>query len=938
MKVRVYELAKEAKMDSKVLAAKLIEFGYDVKSYSSSLDEATANEIRSRLMATHTEVQEKRIQVKGKSTIIRRRTRAVKNASVDDVDLPVAAKLEAAPVEAAPVEVEPEIEKENVPLVKAEEPAKVVVDVSEAIQETGIKGSDSEPEAVLPSADKDAESEGGVAAEHPTLSGSKDAAPAKVIAKTEIKPQMGDEITSVPVEVVEVVEAQPQDNTPPVVDKSRRGLAKIIKRSAIKLPVEPEKSRPVRKPNKAKGRADARKPRVAGAPAPSRPAKFANKPGAAVDAKGKKGKRFVKFHHDQGSKVKKGGRKKGYGTVDMEDLAMSGGRFSSALKFDRGRKGGKKNKGHEPIGETKAIKKRIQIYDTVSIGDLAHRMGVKSNELILKLMGMGVMATVNQTLDLDTATLVAAEFGYDVEQAMTEEITILNFEDHEAGGEMVSRPPVVTVMGHVDHGKTSILDAIRKTDVAAGEAGGITQHIGAHHVQSAQGEIVFLDTPGHAAFTEMRSRGAQVTDVVVLVVAADDGVMDQTREAINHAKAAEVPIVVAVNKIDKDGADPMRVKRELAEFDLVPEDWGGHTIFCDVSAKKHIGIDELMEQILLQAEILELKADPKRKARGWVIEARLHKGLGSVATILVQQGTLRVGDAFVVGDFFGKVRSMSNDKGETVEESGPAMPVEVHGLSGVPHAGDEFIVVPDEKTARNVSSQRQMRGRELQLAQTTKISLDNLFEKLQEGEMKELCVLLRADVQGTLEAFAKTLADLSTDVIRVKVIHSGTGTITDSDILLAAASNAIILGFNVRPSAKVQDFAKRENVDIRFYDVIYHAVDDIRKAMTGLLDPTFVERVIGTLEVRETFRVPKIGVIAGCYVSDGKITLNAKVRLLREGVVLYTGDINSLKRFKDDAKEVAAGYECGVGVENYNDIKVEDTLEVFVMDEVAGKL
>ncbi len=927
MKVRVYELAKEAKMDSKVLAAKLIGFGYDVKSYSSSLDEATANEIRSRLMATHTEVQEKRIQVEGKSTIIRRRTRAVKNTSVDDVDLPVAADLDA-----AQVELEPEIEKENISPVKAEEPVKVVVDVPEVIQETSIKDSDSEPEAILPSADEAAKSEGEVAAEHPALPGSKDAAPDKVAAKTEIKPQTGDEIASVPVEV------QPQDDTPPVVDKSRQGLARVIKRSAIKLPVETEKLRPVRKPNKAKGRSDVKKPGVAGAPAPSRQAKFANKPGAVADAKGKKGKRFVKFHHDQGSKVKKGGRKKGYGTVDMEDVAMSGGRFSSALKFDRGRKGGKKNKDDESIGETKAIKKRIQIYDTVSIGDLAHRMGVKSNELILKLMGMGVMATVNQTLDLDTATLVAAEFGYDVEQAMTEEITILNFEDNEAGGEMVSRPPVVTVMGHVDHGKTSILDAIRETDVAAGEAGGITQHIGAHHVHSAQGEIVFLDTPGHAAFTEMRSRGAQVTDVVVLVVAADDGVMDQTREAINHAKAAGVPIVVAVNKIDKDGADPMRVKRELAEFDLVPEDWGGHTIFCDVSAKENIGIDELMEQILLQSEILELKADPKRKARGWVIEAKLHKGLGSVATILVQQGTLRVGDTFVVGDFFGKVRSMFNDKGETVDESGPAMPVEVHGLSGVPHAGDEFIVVPDEKTARNVSSQRQMRGRELQLAQTTKISLENLFEKLQEGEMKELCVLLRADVQGTLEAFAKTLADLSTDVIRVKVIHSGTGTITDSDILLASASNAIILGFNVRPSAKVQDFAKTENVDIRFYDVIYHAVDDIRKAMTGLLDPTFVERVIGTLEVRETFSVPKIGVIAGCYVTDGKITRNSQVRLLREGVVLYTGNINSLKRFKDDAKEVAAGYECGVGVENYNDIKVGDTFEVFVMDEVAGKL
>lgn len=589
------------------------------------------------------------------------------------------------------------------------------------------------------------------------------------------------------------------------------------------------------------------------------------------------------------------------------------------------------------VSEPKAIKKRIKILETISVGDFAHRMGVKANEIIAKLIGLGVMATVNQALDVDTATLIASDFGFEVEQGITEEQSILNLDESESGGVEEPRPPVVTVMGHVDHGKTSILDAIRDTDVAAGEAGGITQHIGAHYVRSPQGDLVFLDTPGHAAFTEMRSRGAQVTDVVVLVVAADDGVMDQTKEAINHAKAAGVPLLVAVNKIDKDDADPARVQRELAEYGLVPEEWGD-TIYCETSAKKGIGIDALVENILLQTEILELKADAKRRAKGWVIEAQLHKGRGAVATVLVQHGTLRVGDYFVAGNHSGKVRSLSDDKGRNVKEAGPSMPVEVQGLSGVPRAGDEFVVVPDEKMAKKVSSDRQLKTRETELASSTKISLDNLFEKLQEGEVKELRVILRSDVQGTLEAFGKAIEQLSTDEIKVKVLHEGTGTIIESDVLLAAASDALIIGFNVRPSVKVSELAKSENVDLRYYDVIYHALDDIRNAMVGLLEPTFEEKVIGSVEVRETFQVPKIGTIAGCYVTDGKIERNAHVRLVRDGVVIYTGKISSLKRFKDDVKEVQAGYECGLGVENYNDIKVGDRFEAFIMEEVAAEL
>jgi len=554
------------------------------------------------------------------------------------------------------------------------------------------------------------------------------------------------------------------------------------------------------------------------------------------------------------------------------------------------------------------------------------------------LMGLGVMATMNQALDVDTATLIATDFEYEIEQGVTEEIGIQQLQEKEEGGEAVSRSPVVTVMGHVDHGKTSILDAIRKTDVADGEAGGITQHIGAYHVKSPSGDITFVDTPGHAAFTEMRSRGAQITDLVVLVVAADDGVMEQTREAIHHAQAAEVPLMVAVNKIDKDNADQDRVKRELAELDLAPEEWGGQTIYCETSAKQNIGISELMDSIQLMAEMLELKADPQRKASGRVVEARLDKGRGAVATVLIQEGTLKRGDHFVVGQFSGKVRSMLNYRNKPISEAGPSIPVEVQGLSGVPSAGDEFIVVTDEKMAKSVSQSRSLKAREMGLASTTKISLDKLFEKMSEGDVKELRVVLRADVQGTLEAFAKAAEKLSTDEIKVRVLHEGTGTITESDILLASASEAIIIGFNVRPTAKVKELAIKENVDVRSYDVIYHALDDIRKAMVGMLDPTFEEDVIGSAEVRDTFKVPKVGTIAGCSVVDGVIRRNAGVRVLRDGVVIYTGKIASLRRFKDDAKEVGSGYECGIGVENFNDIKVGDTLEAFEMVEVEATL
>jgi len=710
---------------------------------------------------------------------------------------------------------------------------------------------------------------------------------------------------------------------PPSPEPPREKMVRIIKRGVM----VPQEAQPERRPRPTA--ADKTSARPAASPAGDT---------AAGDKDGKKGKRTVRIGEDPGDRQRRGQR--------SARRDRPGDFMRDDSDFDRGgRRRGSKSRGKDrqmreepPVAETKASKKRIRIHETVTVGDLARRMGIKVGELITKLFGLGVMATVNQAIDFDTAVLLGSEFGYEVEQAQTEEDEVVQLEEQEQGGEPLPRPPVVTVMGHVDHGKTSILDAIRKTDVAAGEAGGITQHIGAYHVRSAAGEVVFLDTPGHAAFTEMRARGAKVTDIVVLVVAADDGVMDQTREAINHARAAEVPLVVAVNKIDKDNADPDRVKRELADLGLLPEDWGGQTLYCHTSAKKNIGIDELLETIHLQAEMLELKAVPQRKARGWVIEARLHQGRGPLATILVQEGTLRSGDHFVVGQQYGKVRTLTNDHGEQVQEAGPSMPVEVQGLSAVPQAGDEFVVVTDERLARSVSSARRLKAREAELAQATRISLDNLFEKMAESETKELKVVLRADVQGTLEAFGQAAQKLSTEAIRVRVLHEGTGGITENDVQLAAASEAIIIGFNVRPPAKVVELAEREGVDIRSYDVIYHALEDIQKAMTGMLEPVFQERALGTAEVRQTFHISKVGTIAGCQVASGKVERNARVRVVRDGTVVFTGKIISLKRVKDDAREVLAGFECGIGIERFNDLKVGDILEVFAVDEVAATL
>ncbi len=612
-------------------------------------------------------------------------------------------------------------------------------------------------------------------------------------------------------------------------------------------------------------------------------------------------------------------------------------------RFGRVRKGRKKGKAAKPVTDKtqitipKAIKRRIKVDETIVLADLAKRMGIKGSELIKKLMGMGVMVTINQTIDYDTANLLAQEFDFEVERASFEEESVIKTHE-DAPEDLRFRPPVVTIMGHVDHGKTSLLDVIRQSKVVDSEAGGITQHIGAYHVPHDTGDIVFLDTPGHEAFTAMRGRGAQVTDIVILVVAADDGVMPQTIEAIDHSRAAGVPIIVAVNKIDKPGAEPDRIKRELAEKGLVPEDWGGDAIFVNVSAKEQTGIDELLEMIVLQAEVLELKANPDKAARGFIIESRLETGRGPVATVLVAEGTLHIGEAVVAGMFHGKIRAMFDDKGNTIKEAGPSFPVEIIGLSGVPMAGDELVAVADEKDAKSVSEHRLQKQRSLDLAKTSRMSLDNLYEKMMEGEVKDLNLIIKADVQGSIEALKDSLTRLSTDEVKINIVHSATGTIHESDISLAAVSNAIILGFNVRPTGKVAQMAEEEHVSIRYYNIIYDAIKEIKDAMVGLMASTYEERIIGRAEVRQVFMVPNIGAIAGCMVIDGKIQRNQPVRIVRDGIVTHEGKISSLRRYKDDVKEVTHNYECGIGIEKYNDVKVGDIIECYYLEEVKPVL
>ncbi len=722
------------------------------------------------------------------------------------------------------------------------------------------------------------------------------------------------------------------------VKKPRRRGKKGAAAKIIKLPErvdeavpEPKKAEPkIEESMEAVGKV------VEPVPVPPGPEAEAKKrPGKA---KKKKGKRARVDESEEGP-VRRGLPSRRKEVVTGDDLYT---RRRGPGRMMRGRKGARaravaKDAKQTEITIPKAAKRRVKLDEAITVASLAKRMGVKAREVITQLMELGLMATVNQAIDFDTASLVATEFNYEAEKTGFEEATILEAVPDKKK-DLKPRPPVVTIMGHVDHGKTSVLDAVRQTKVTEGEAGGITQHIGAYNVKLDAGQVVFLDTPGHEAFTAMRARGAQVTDLVVLVVAADDGVMQQTVEAINHAQAADIQILVAINKIDKENADPDRVKRELAERGLNPEEWGGDITMVEVSATQKTGLDELLELILLQAELMELKANPDKKSRGRVVEARLDRGKGPLATVLVQEGTLRVGDPFVCGTFYGRVRAMLDDRGRKVTEVPPSMPVEVHGISGVPQAGDELVVVNDEKQAKQVAAHRQLKSREAELSRATKVTLDNLFERIKEGETKELRIVLKADVQGSLEAITDSLNNLSTDEIKVNIIHSAAGAVTETDVMLASASDAITIGFSVRASQKAQELADAEKVDLRFYDVIYQLVGEVKDAMEGMLDPIYKEHFMGRAEVLKTFHASRIGTVAGSMVNEGRVERGAKIRVLRDNVVINDSKIASLRRYKDEAKEVKAGQDCGIIIENFNDVKIGDILETYTIEEIKAVL
>jgi translation initiation factor IF-2 len=971
-KLKVHELAKQMGLENKELLAKLEQAGINAASDDSVLSEKDQQKIVSAKSSSEEKIEEARI----KPGLIRRRKTVVRKPAEEKVA--EASEDKSAEVE-APVVVEPKAK------VSAESPVeKLVEPVEKAVEPVGADRPVAAP-VLKPVAAKTAEV--AVPEKPAQVEASVEKTEASVgkteasVGKTEAsvgKTEASVGKTEAPVGKTEAPAEEAPKKEWKSVERATGDQAKILGRVDLSKVRPPQgvrtnrqgrnSARPDRsgRPAVGAGRpaAGAGRP-VAGAVRPAvgagRPAASAGRPaaGAGRSTPGNRNSRVdvtmppmaqplpEKDGRNNNKKRNKGRRESGESNEQDGRVARRGKRVEV---FEPGRGGNKKRRGgkqSKPARQTevtvsKAIKRIVRISDSITVGELAKRMGVKANELIAELMRQGSMVTINHPLDFESAAILASEFNHEVENVAFDEETILEVEvqkeAEESAEDLEVRPPVVTIMGHVDHGKTSLLDAVRQANVTAGEAGGITQHIGAYDVELGGRKITFLDTPGHEAFTAMRARGAGVTDTVVLVVAADDGVMPQTKEAINHSKAAGVPIIVAINKIDKPDANPDRVKQELVEFELVPEDWGGDTIFVEVSAKQHTNLDTLLEMILLQADVLELKANPNKRAKGSIVEARLDKGRGPVATMLVQDGTLKIGDSIVAGLHFGRVRSMTAANGRKVNEAGPSFPVEVTGLGGVPDAGDTFNAVENEKSAKDVAQHRQAKQREIDLSKTSKLSLEQLFARMQEGTVEELPVIIKADVQGSVEAVRDTLEKLSTDACRLNVIHTGVGGVSESDVTLATASHAIILGFNVRPETKARVLADAEKVDIRLYSVIYDAVNDVRNAMEGLLAPTLKEKELGRVEIRDTFFVSRVGTIAGCYVLDGKILRNAQTRLVRDNVVVWEGKLNSLKRFKDDAKEVASGYECGIGLENYNDIKVGDILEVFEMEEIKTSL
>ncbi len=736
-----------------------------------------------------------------------------------------------------------------------------------------------------------------------------------------------------PAEAPSSVEPAPRPEAQPVVAASETPPAPPIASPEVRSPAAVRPSRPDAPPP-APGFEEMRGVKVLGK---IDLRKTVPPPGAAQPWRSAPGPSAAPGEAPGGDAAKK---KKGRKVIKKPEM---GGGFER--DFHRGGKRPQKRRalpGKEikktEITVPRASKRIVRISEMITVGDLARAMGVKAGEVLKKLIDLGQMATINQMLDHDTAVLLASEFEYQVENVAFDVEQALEVEQEGVSADVQSRAPVITMMGHVDHGKTSLLDAIRASNVAEGEAGGITQHIGAYTVDVHGRPVTFLDTPGHEAFTAMRARGAKVTDIVILVVAADDGIMPQTREAIDHARAAEVPIIVAINKIDKPGANAERVKQELGNHGLAPEEWGGDTIVVPVSAKTKQGIEQLLEMILLQADVLDLKANSTRLAKGTIIEARLDRGRGPVATVLVQEGVLKVGDPFVCGVENGRIRAMMDDKAKRIEAAGPSIPVEILGLGGVPEAGDVFVAVQDDAKARQIAEHRRAKQRDAEMAKTAKVSLDDLYQKVQSGEVRELKVVVKTDVQGSLEAVSDSLRRLSTDDVRLNVIHGSVGGITESDVLLATASNAVIIGFNVRPEPKAAALAEREGLDIRLYTIIYEALNDLRDALEGLLEPTRQEKTLGRAEVRQVFSVSGQGVIAGSFVTDGKVHRGSQARLLRDNIVVHDGRVGGLRRFKEDVRDVASGYECGIALENFQDIKVGDVIECYEVEELARRL
>jgi translation initiation factor IF-2 len=961
-KVRVYELAKELGVPNKDLVTKIRALGIEAKNHMSNLEVDDVMRIK---RALDKERQENLVEERITATVIRRRTKdgtAVRPLSAPAATPPPPAAPERRRVVAptGPSSPPPPAERLTPPPVEVREPPRVVA------REVPAAGVASTAQAGAPKVASPPPPATPVAEQTPVT----EARPAQREATQEAAPPAVHELPE------EASPAEPARKSS--VPSDRHAAPAEAARTHEEAPVAPEAEKapeppatppmeeaapaaaqtPVTQPPAATPgapgiseapqpqAAESARPRESVPPSESRREAVETPSIVSVPKKPEAVKtgptgRVIELPHMRQPIIqvteKPAAARPGFRTLGRPEGGEDRSRFARQQPGKKKPQVGKKQKQTQ-ITTPAAHKRVIKMEETIGVGELAKQMGIKATDVLKKLWGMGMTGiTLNSAIDQDAAGLVSSEFGYEIENVAFQEAQVFA-EQEDRPEDLETRAPVVTIMGHVDHGKTSLLDAIRNANVAAGEAGGITQHIGAYKVSAPSGDVVFLDTPGHEAFTAMRARGAQATDIVVLVVAADDGVMPTTVEALNHAKAAEVSIIVAVNKIDKPSAQPDRIRQQLSDHGLMPEQWGGETIYVDVSARTKVGIDQLLEMLALQAEVLELKANPKKQGKGVIIEGKLDRNRGPVATMLVQDGTLKVGDTITAGEQMGKVRAMLDDKGRSVTSAGPATPVEVLGLSGVPGAGETFNAVTDEKAAKELVEHRRDARRKKEMAGTSKVSLENILERIREGSVKELKIVLKADVQGSSEALKDALINLSTERVKVDVISSGVGGITETDVNLAKAGNAIIVGFHVRPAGKAAQLAEQEGVDIKIYEIIYEALDDVKKAMAGLLAPVQREKALGKAEVRQTFNIPKIGAIAGCSVIEGSIKRSAQVRLVRDSVQIYQGRISSLRRFKDDVREVSQGYECGIGIENYSDMKAGDVIEAFEIEEIAPTL